>query len=145
MRSYTLFSLLSVIAFTATISCSDKASEEVNKYKELYQEIIAVHDEVMPKMGELNKLSKTLKEETDSVSSSHTGILDSLKLSHTTMMDWMKDFSEKFPYGTDPLQKTTEELQRDIELLKTEREEVNKMRDLIEESMAKAQKAISEK
>ncbi|RAV30575.1 hypothetical protein [Sinomicrobium soli] len=146
MRSFILFSLLWAAVFSVTTSCSDKPSEEVRKYQELYREVIAVHDEVMPKMGELNALSRTLKQEQDSISATHTGILDSLKLSHTTMMEWMKDFSEKFPYGkSDPLQKTPEELHRDIELLQAELGEVNRMKDLIEESMTKAKKAISGK
>lgn len=136
---------LSTLWFTICIAltaCNDKPSPETKEYSKLFDEVIAVHDEVMPEMGKLNTLAEALKKQNDTTRN-YQGILDSLQLSHKAMMDWMKDFSEKFPYGEfDPKNSEPEELQAKIEILKEEKTEVYEMRELMQESIAKAEKQL---
>ena len=70
---------------------------------DLQDQVIAVHDEVMPKMGEVKKLEKELREKgvallkgesPDSTqASTFTEQADQLNAAHEGMMDWMRNFS----------------------------------------------------
>ncbi|MGS2762000.1 hypothetical protein [Sinomicrobium sp. M5D2P9] len=144
MRSFRLYTIL-ITVFTTVVACNTKPSEEAEAYHKLFDEVIAVHDEIMPEMGKLNSLSKKLKQEADSVNT-HSGILDSLEMSYKAMMDWMKDFSEKFPYGEfNPKDKTREEITAKVNILEEEKNEVYELRELINQSIEKAEKLLNEK
>lgn len=81
-------------------ACTDPKMEKVSSLK---KECIAIHDEVMPKMGEIVSLSgdikdwkKTMDADTsDSIAAyrmmlvSHVQLLDS---AHESMMDWMAEY-----------------------------------------------------
>jgi len=82
-------------------SCREKSTLE--------QEVIAVHDEVMPKLGELNKdrknLQAILKSTTDeTVKAELLAAITSLEKADDGMMDWMSDWkvpsepTEQKPY-----------------------------------------------
>ncbi len=143
MKSPRLYAIGFMVIATA-IACNTRTSKEAETYNKLFDEVITVHDEIMPAMGKLNSLSKKLKQEAGSTGSS--GILDSLQMSHKAMMDWMKDFSEKFPYGEfNPKDKTTEEITAKINILEEEKNEVYELRELISQSIEKAEKLLSEK
>ncbi|UGU16929.1 hypothetical protein LS482_03415 [Sinomicrobium kalidii] len=140
------FSALSVLAVAIFAACTTKPSKEAQEFRSLYDEVIVVHDEVMPKMGKLNTLGQRLKKETDTTAVAYHEAAEGLKKSHTAMMDWMKDFSEKFPYEDAPLKdKSTEEIAEKITLLKTEKAEVSDLRDLINRSIEKAERLLEKK
>ena len=70
-------------------SCREKTTLE--------QEVIAVHDEVMPKLGELNKdrknLQAILKKSTDeNVKTELLNAITSLEKADDGMMEWMSDW-----------------------------------------------------
>ncbi len=70
-------------------SCREKSTLE--------QEVIAVHDEVMPKLGELNKdrkgLQSILKSTTDeSIKTELLTAITALEKADDGMMDWMSDW-----------------------------------------------------
>ncbi|MGS2740642.1 hypothetical protein [Sinomicrobium sp. M5D2P17] len=143
MRSLRLYAILFMVIAMA-IACNTKPSKEAEAYNKLFDEVITVHDEIMPAMGKLNSLSKRLKQEADSTNSS--GVLDSLEMSHKAMMDWMKDFSEKFPYGEfNPKDKTPEEITAKVNILEEEKNEVYELHELINQSMEKAEKLLNAK
>lgn len=136
--------LLGLIIFTA-ISC-DNTSEEKNKYDALYNEVIAAHDEVMPKMGELSALSQQLKQRVDSTQTSSViyekGIKD-LENSYDFMMEWMHDFSEEFVKDQTPFEELSPEGRKEkIEALQEEVTVVNKLRDQINGSIERAKELI---
>lgn len=144
MRSFRLYAILFTV-FTTVVACNTKPPKEAEEYHKLFDEVIAVHDEIMPEMMKLNSLAGKLKKETDATNT-HSGILDSLEMSHKAMMDWMKDFSEKFPYDEfNPKDKTPEEITDKVNILKEEKDEVYALRDLIYQSIEKAEKLLNEK
>jgi len=108
-------------------SCNQKPSKEAQEFNSLIKEVLAVHDEVMPKMGEMGKLSSELKAKADTTEAGkiYRKALDSLGNAHDAMMKWMENFSTKFPYAKDRLKgKSTEDILNDIETLKDEQRQV---------------------
>ena len=90
--------LLSTILLFASCGPDQKAIEKVK-----YDEVMAVHDEVMPKMGVIRKLKSELRAKVDSLiladslSSGADDFLNSvneLELANESMMVWMRAFAE---------------------------------------------------
>jgi hypothetical protein len=92
------------------------------------EEAIEVHDEIMPKMGTLLKLKDELEnsESVDSLQATETA--QNLKKAHEGMMTWMRDYSDKFPYG-DPSPNTEEEIKEKMPILEKEVEEIKQLRE----------------
>lgn len=99
--------LTSLMAFALLVmagGCHDPGSEEIGKLK---KECIGVHDEVMPRMGELADLRHSLREwkkqldmlPADSLATlngtvfSHIRMLDS---ADEAMMDWMANYNPEY-------------------------------------------------
>lgn len=81
------------------MSCKNDNKE---LHKKLNDEVMAVHDEIMPKMAEINRLKRQLNAYKATVSDDNVALKDSLintilllSESEDLMNDWMKNF--KFP------------------------------------------------
>lgn len=79
-------------------------STEVNK---IYDEVMVVHDDVMPKMGDIHKTKKKLKkmlhEQLENADSSRSNIIMSIKKleeADEAMMQWMSDFKSEYKGAT---------------------------------------------
>jgi hypothetical protein len=88
--------LLSVLLI-CLFSCSDS---DTVKHEKLHLEIMAVHDEVMPKQADLNRLKRQLKSYKDVVSDENADLKDSLingilllSKSEDMMTDWMANYN----------------------------------------------------
>ncbi|MBC6426157.1 MAG: hypothetical protein GDA51_06750 [Ekhidna sp.] len=94
MKNITLIFILFVF------SCqSDKRSEVA----ELKNVVIAIHDEVMPKIGELRRIRRDLMLQADSLKmSDSTGAAalliaaDEIASANEGMMDWMRNYDPEF-------------------------------------------------
>lgn len=78
-----------------TTSCQE---QKANKSEEQMKQVMALHDEVMPKMSTISTLVAELKPLADSLgteSEYHSAMTD-LQEAHHSMMDWMKGFGERF-------------------------------------------------
>lgn len=95
---------LILIAFLLITSCSDKKD---NTQEDLLKKVMAVHDEIMPKMGDIMKYKKQLKAKIDELSEAgaeeNAGQIAKLKKgvedlenSHEGMMNWMHEFDRNF-------------------------------------------------
>ena len=84
-------SLFSVLFF----SCKDN---EKSQTQTQMQQVMAVHDEVMPKMSSISKLISKLDAKIQAGDSTETYIKASqdLKDANKAMFDWMKGFSDRF-------------------------------------------------
>ncbi|MBP2833402.1 hypothetical protein J8281_14500 [Aquimarina sp. U1-2] len=138
MKSYFLFYACILLAF---VSCN-KLSEEEQKFDAIMEEVISVHDEVMPKMGEISSLIKELEPKTDTTTAATPYIQaqQDLKDAYDFMMTWMSDFSEKFPHDEET---DAKEISSQIELLKEEKIEVNKLKDQINSSIRNAKRLLN--
>ncbi|MFD2562661.1 hypothetical protein [Aquimarina rubra] len=143
MKPIKLYFFLLITGFLFNFSCNQLSKEE-QEFDTLMQQVIDVHDEVMPKMGTMSSLIKDLEPKIDTTSTgkSYAKAQKDLKDSYDFMMDWMSDFSNKFPHGeeitTDDLEKFTAKMK----MLKEEEVEVNKLRDQINSSIDNAKKLL---
>lgn len=83
-----------------SISCDNEAAQRTEEFNNLKQQAMDSHDVIMPKMDQLMQLSGQLTAIKDSTN--HDVIMSKkteLQKAHDDMMTWMRDYSEKFPYG----------------------------------------------
>ncbi len=132
------------ITTAVTIISCDQLSKEEQEFDLLMQKIIDVHDEVMPKMGEISTLIKDLESKIDTTETgkSYAKAQQDLKDSYDFMMEWMSDFSEKFPHDNENDETNSDKLSSQMKLLKEEETEVNEMRDQINTSIENAKKLL---
>lgn len=62
------------------------------------EEVVAIHDMVMPEMKTIGQLVSELQPLVDSTATGqeYARALDDLKAAHKSMMDWMSGFGERF-------------------------------------------------
>lgn len=105
MRLFFLFCIVGVIACKADVS-----NPEIKK---LYDEVMLVHDEVMPETSTIHKLRKRLKnmEVQDSV---RLSLIRQLENADENMMQWMADFAEFRKMDDEPVEKRKQYLEREL-------------------------------
>jgi hypothetical protein len=133
-----LILILSVV-ITVAYSCKDEKRDNSQM-----KGVMAIHDEVMPKMGTIGKLVSQLDEKitNDASSENYVAAREDLKAAHKAMMDWMKGFGDRFD-GDEILngKALTEEKQK---WLDEEEDKVKALRDQINSSIKKAEALLEE-
>lgn len=132
-QSFALVFAALLIGFTG---CSTKQKEE-DQNKSLYNQVMDIHDEVMPSMGELNRLKRELKEKIenspDLVADKKKEVEETILLidsASKAMMVWMREFS--------PEDYTEGEL---TEYLKSEMKRVQQVKETMLDALEKGRKA----
>ncbi|PQJ16412.1 hypothetical protein [Aureicoccus marinus] len=113
--------------------------EQVDDSSAQMKEVMAIHDEVMPKMSELNAMIVKLEAEVDSTTvrgQEAAAIVLELQDAYKSMMTWMKDFSQGFT--TEEIMDGSELNEEKKQLLNQEEEKVRIVRDKINGSLEKA-------
>lgn len=84
------------VLIISLISCKQEKKED-EKLTQM-QEVMAIHDEVMPKMSTINSLIEKLNAKVDTTETGlkYSKAAEDLKSANKTMMDWMVGFGEKF-------------------------------------------------
>lgn len=142
-------SLLLLSLSLTVISCTNKAKNTSENQDSIYEEddtysmkaVMAVHDEVMPKMGEISLLIDRLKPLADQdPDSPYANAMKDLQNSHKAMMDWMGDIGEAF---------TSDEILKGAPLsadkkarLKVEAERIAAVKDLMLRSIDEGKKLL---
>ncbi|WP_128755246.1 hypothetical protein [Aquimarina sediminis] len=136
--------IYSILSITLLFTSCNQLSKEEQEFDLLMQKVIDVHDEVMPKMGEMSSLIKDLETKIDTTSQgkSYAKAQQDVKDSYDFMMTWMSDFSDKFPYESKENKVDAEKLSSQMELLKKEEVKVNKLRDQINSSIKNAKQLL---
>ena len=121
--------ILSVLAFLLLIfACKEKPTEVVKKNSPLYDEVMAIHDKVMPEMSTIHSLKRELKSiekpETRDVIIKKIIALDN---ADEAMMSWMADF------------KVPEDHDKEAEYLNNEKEAIQMVSDQMYSSIRQAQ------
>jgi len=130
----------------AFVSCKDdnkqkegSQQQQVNDSSAQMKEVMAIHDEVMPKMSQLNAMIVKLEAEVDSTTArgqEAATIVFELQDAYKSMMTWMKDFSLVFT--TEEIMDGSELSDQKKELLNQEEEKVKIVREEINGSLEKA-------
>ena len=91
-----VFSLLIYTVLFLSFSC--KEEKKAPEGSSQMEEVMAIHDEVMPKMSTIGKLVGELKPKVDSteMGQKYEVAMKDLQDANTAMMDWMKDFGDRF-------------------------------------------------
>ena len=100
MKNFILFLALALTVFQ---SCSDNSAQQQALEQEAWDNMMVIHDEVMPLMGELNANSRQLKsymsenEVSDETKASIEAMIVRLENANEGMMDWMADVHATSP------------------------------------------------
>ncbi|WP_405207048.1 hypothetical protein [Aquimarina sp. LLG6339-5] len=143
MKTKNVYFIILIAGLLTNFACN-KLSKEEQEFDSLMQKVIDVHDEVMPKMGSMSSLIKELepKIDTTSVGKSYEKAQKDLKDSYDFMMDWMSDFSSKFPHGEENTMDDMEKFTKKMKMLQEEEVQVNKLKEQINLSIANAEKLL---
>jgi len=92
------FSLILLSAFFI-VACGSKEAD----IEKLKSETIAIHDEVMPKMDDIMKLKKSLRNEMDSTQSNEEiqQLIILLEEADKAMMNWMRNYDPRMENMTE--------------------------------------------
>ncbi len=122
-----------------TISCKNDSKEQGLQMKE----VMAIHDEVMPKMSEISKLVATLKAKADSTENSkaYKDAMKDLQDAHKEMMDWMTGFGNRF--NSDEILNGASLNPEKMKWLKEEEKKIKKVKKDIIKSIDNAKKLLN--
>lgn len=128
--------------FILLVSCKTEAKKEAIPSK--MEEVMAIHDEVMPKMGTISNLIADLKPKVDSTEpgKEYLKAIRDLQGAHKSMMNWMQDFGERFDY--EEIIKGKELNAEKKEWLREEEVKVKELREEINTSIANAERVLTE-
>jgi TolA-binding protein len=147
MKTLPLLSLLAILLMFGCSKSGDHSrmnhdteqTQEEGPNQALYNQMMDVHDEVMPKMDDLMKLKRDLQEQIanspDMVVERKQDlerIISNLDSASNAMMSWMHRIHEFNPLADSVNQEKAREY------LETEMEEIRKVKELINESIEKA-------
>lgn len=138
MKKLTL--VLLVACMSNFISCKEEKKAEG---KSQMQEVMAIHDEVMPKMGKIGKLVGQLKPIADSLGldSPQGKAMADLQDANKSMMDWMQGIGKRF--DADEIMKGKELTEEKKLWLNEEEEKVNVVKEKINSSIANAEALLN--
>lgn len=117
--------LIGLLLIGCTINTTDKESEkgELN----IVDEVMAIHDSVMPKMGDMRRVRKSLLDKAAATPDSTLADLltqkaDQIDSAHESMMSWMRQFNPLY--------------------FEEQRESIRQVKDLMENSLKEGKELI---
>lgn len=127
----------SIIFLLLIASC--KEEKKVEEGSTQMEEVMAIHDEVMPKMGKLGNLVAQLKPMADSLGaeSPEAKAMRDLQQANKSMMDWMRDFGDRF--DSDEILEGKELSTEKKKWLDEEEEKVKEVKEQINSSITQAE------
>jgi len=132
LKTLTFLFLLSAMIW----SCKE---EKKDPSAEMMKEVLATHDEVMPKMGRVAKLANQLKSKVDSTSEGliYASVMKDLQDANAEMMEWMQMFSNRF--DTDEIMNGKELTLEKKRWLKEEKQKIEALKQNIEIAISEAE------
>lgn len=127
---------LSLLLVAVCVACGPGKKEELQTLKD---EVMSIHDEVMPKMGELRNVRKQLMLQADSLMESDSvraAILitaaDNIGEANESMMQWMRNYEPEFE-GTE---------EEAMQYLQGQKESIQKVKEDMLGSVAKGREVL---
>ncbi|WP_437396399.1 hypothetical protein [Flagellimonas lutimaris] len=136
-----LFSILICTVLFLSFSC--KEEKKAPEGSSQMEEVMDIHDEVMPKMGTIGKLVGDLKAKVDSteMGRKYEVAMKDLQEANTAMMDWMKDFGDRFNH--EEILEGKELTEEKQQWLDEEEEKVKEVKEKINGSIARAEALLA--
>ncbi|MFD2586535.1 hypothetical protein ACFSQJ_06315 [Croceitalea marina] len=128
-----------VVLLLLLITASCKQEKKVEKETTQIQEVMMIHDEVMPKMGTLAKLVAELKAKVDTTATGkqYEVAMKDLQEANKSMMDWMMGFGNRF--DSDEILEGKALSPEKQEWLNEEEEKVKALKEQINSSIERAE------
>ena len=130
-----IVSLIALLLIQIACNSEPKTEQEepMSEKEQLYKEVMEIHDSVMPKMSDINRVKRKLSDllESDSLMNDDAKELisqgtEALEAAENAMMDWMRAF--KAPKPTDPDQLVIQYLNEEkLNILKVSRQMLNSL------------------
>ncbi len=155
MKNYKIVSLFILVFITISCHKKEKSALDYDGARLINQKALDIHDEVMPKMGQMMQLQKSLKEKKDQIKDEE--LIGKIEISiqeldnaYNGMMTWMRNLvrvpenenivnQDKIGSETIPLPEEMEKLQsKSLEEIKIVKEKINtsiKKAELLLESL----------
>lgn len=140
MKKVTLTFFCALLLFVS--ACKEK--KEVAVERTQMQQVMDIHDEVMPKMGTLGSLARKMKSKVDTtvIGMTYSAAQKDLESAHTEMMDWMTGFGERF--DSSEIMKGKALTTQKQKWLDEEEAKVRALREHINTSIAKAEALLKD-
>jgi hypothetical protein len=141
--------LIAIILFTSSCKSNegDPAENQMSEFGQLQEQTLDLHDETMDKMGTLMDLSMEVEErmKSENLSEEMIGKLEAAKIemdnTHGAMMDWMKDYSTKFPFEADAPE-TEAELEQQMPVLQNLSNDIKSVKSQTEKAIDDAKELL---
>lgn len=126
---------LLLIPVLFAVACSTPTKDKVD-IPALKAEVIAIHDEVMPKMGELRSVSKALTQAAiaDTTKAEWAMVAEEISDANASMMTWMRGFEPNF-------EGTEEEI---VAYLQDQKQKVEQVKESMNSSLAKGKSLLEQ-
>jgi hypothetical protein len=136
------FNILAVVLLISSISCKDEKKEAAKASNEQMKKVMAIHDEVMPKMSAMGSIVGELssKEDSTEIGLQYKAARRDLQDAHKAMMDWMQGFGSRF--DSDEILNGKELTEQKQIWLDEEEEKVKALRKQIYSSIENAEKIL---
>lgn len=128
--------LVLAVIFLSVVACKNKEAEtETPEGPTQMEEVVAIHDELMPKMSEIGELMGKLEASIDStnVDSIKVKAIADLEHANSSMMSWMKNFGGAFE---------TDEIMNGAELTEAKKATLNEFESSVHALQAEMETAI---
>ena len=139
--------ILTVFSCSSSTQESDQSQEltaEQKQLSDLEDQVIAIHDEVMPAMGTLISLKEQLETKNSELETSgdlnakdqvivNSLVIDNLDQAHESMMDWMRNYE---PVDLD------QDYQQNLIYLQEELEKISAVKELSDNAIAAAEETL---
>lgn len=138
-------SAISIAFIFSLIFIACKEEKKMPNKNTQMKEVMAVHDELMPKMGKIGRLVgelNSIKDSTDNGQLYKEAKID-LQEAHKAMMDWMKELGDRFDY--EEIMKGKELTEQKQEWLNEEEAKVKALKEKINGSIERAEKLLANK
>ena len=134
--------ILSALIAGLAVSCKGETSKSNTEVRVVdpytMESVMAVHDEVMPKMGQMAKLSSALIPLADaSPEGPEAKAIEDLKVAHEAMMTWMKEIGDTFTH--EEIMKGAALSDEKKEALRIEADKIAEVKRLMLESITNAE------
>ncbi len=132
----TFLSLLLLLPFS---SCKNEKKTEAGTSVSKMKEVMAIHDEIMPKMGNFGSLVGKLSSQEDSteIGLKYKNAREDLQAAHKSMMEWMQGFGNKF--DSDEILNGKELSEQKLKWLLEEEQKIKNLKDDINRSLENAE------
>ena len=137
-----IFSLL-LITFAFSCKNQGEAEKETSESTVQMKEVVAVHDEMMPKMSTIGELTGKLEAEMklakkDSI---YKDAIADLKEANVAMMDWMRNFGGDFTF--EEINKGKALSEEKEQLLDGYEKSVNEMKEKMNSAIEKGRRVLN--